>query len=230
MIGQMQIIFFLLAGLFGTLFLIFVYYLYNEKLVDNLAEGDPNFQTNIDKLAPESSMALSSNSSSNSSMPQQTMKPEPQVFNVSENKYTYDESRALCKVFDSELATLEQLVDSYRKGADWCNYGWVEGQMAFFPTQKTTWEKLQKKSTPEKRNACGKSPGLNGGYFNDPNLRFGVNCYGIKPEPKGNERVKQTFISDADAELQTMVDKFKKEIDNISIVPFSHDKWGVCNA
>ena len=46
----MQIIFFLLAGLFGTLFLIFVYYLYNEKLVDNQAEGDPNFQTNIDKL------------------------------------------------------------------------------------------------------------------------------------------------------------------------------------
>ena len=232
MIGQMQIIFFLLAGLFGTLFLIFVYYLYNEKLVDNQAEGDPNFQTNIDKLAPESgsmsSSSGSSGSSSNSSMPKQTLKPEPQVFNVSENKYTYDESRALCKAFDSELATLEQLVDSYRKGADWCNYGWVEGQMAFFPTQKTTWDKLQKNSTPEKRNACGKSPGLNGGYFNDPNLRFGVTCYGIKNEPRGNERVKQTFISDADAELQTMVDKFKKEIDNISILPFNRDKWSVC--
>ena len=227
MIGQMQIIFFLLAGLFGTLFLIFVYYLYNEKLVDNQAQGDPNFQTNIDKLAPESSMALSSNSSSNSSMPQQTIKPEPQVFNVSENKYTYDESRALCKVFDSELATLEQLVDSYRKGADWCNYGWVEGQMAFYPTQKTTWDKLQKNSTPEKRNACG-VPGVNGGYFNDPNLRFGVTCYGIKNEPRGNERVKQTFISDADAELQQMVDKFRKEIDNISILPFNRDKWSVC--
>ncbi len=243
MITQTQIVFFLLAGLFGLLFLIFVYYLYNEKLVTNQYQGETPFA--LDKLAPEVSgnttispandVNSGSGSTSGSGLkmppqpPRQTLVPTKQVFNVSENKYTYDEARALCKVFDSELATMEQLVDAYRTGADWCNYGWVDGQMAFYPTQKETWSKLQKNSTPEKRNACGK-PGLNGGYFNDPNLRFGVTCYGIKPEPRAHEINKSTLISDEDAQLQQMIDQFRKEVDNITILPFNRDKWGGCAA
>ncbi len=76
---------------------------------------------------------------------------------------------------------------------------------------------------------CGK-PQLNGGYFDNPNLRFGVNCYGIKPSPKGRERIKSTFMSDADAELQTMIDRFKKDLDNelITLGPFNHDQWSGC--
>ena len=229
--GPMKIIFFLLAGLFAFLFLIFVYYLYNEKLVDNQYQGEPhNSQYNLDRLAPE----LSSKNASDKvpadnidKTPKQTVAPLKQVFNISENKYTYNEAQALCKVFDSELATLDQLIEAYKKGADWCNYGWVKGQMAFFPTQKATWDKLQENSTPEKRNVCGKS-GINGGYFNNPDLRFGVTCYGIKNQPRGNENIKQPFISDADAELQAMVNKFRKEIDNISILPFNRDKWSSC--
>ena len=91
------------------------------------------------------------------------------------------------------------------------------------------WDKLQENSTPEKRNACGK-PGLNGGYFNNPDLRFGVTCYGIKPEPRAHERVKNKLITDADADLQRMIDKFRKEMNNITILPFNRDKWGGCNA
>jgi hypothetical protein len=237
MITQTQIVFFLLAGLFGTLFIVFVYYLYNEKLVANQSEND--YQFNMDRLAPELSTSTSSNSkninagdSTSSLSPanvQITKPPSKQVFNISENKYSYDEAKALCKVFDSELATLEQLVDAYRTGADWCNYGWVNGQMAFYPTQKATWDKLQENSTPEKRNACGK-PGLNGGFFNNPDLRFGVTCYGIKPEPRAHERVKNKLITDADADLQKMIDKFRKEMNNITILPFNRDKWGGCNA
>lgn len=231
-----HIIFFLLAGLFGILFLIFVYYLYNEKLVTNQYQGSPP-SANVDVLAPEAtprssqSTSQSQTQSQNQSQlpPRQTMTPSKQVFNISENKYTYEDAKALCKVFDSELATLEQLVDSYRNGADWCNYGWVDGQMAFYPTQKETWLKLQKNSTPEKRNSCGK-PGLNGGYFNDPNLTFGVTCYGIKPEPRSHERNRVTLTNDTDEQLQRMVDKFRKEVDNITILPFNRDKWGGCNA
>jgi hypothetical protein len=234
--GPMKIIFFLVAGLFAFLFLIFVYYLYNEKLVDNQYQGEPhNSEYNLDRLAPESSSVSSSKNNLGDKMPldnivetpKETVAPVKQVFNISENKYTYKEGEALCKVFDSELATLDQLIDAYKKGADWCNYGWVQGQMAFYPTQKTTWDKLQKNSTPDKRNACGK-PGLNGGFFNNPELRFGVNCYGIKNQPRGNERIKQPLISDADAELQQMIDKFRKEVDNITILAFSHDKWSLC--
>jgi hypothetical protein len=101
--------------------------------------------------------------------------------------------------------------------------------MAFYPTQKATWSKLQKNSTPERRNACGK-PGLNGGYFNNPDLRFGVTCYGIKPEPRSHEKVKSNLVSDEDAELQKMIDKFRKDVDNITILPFSREKWGGCPA
>ena len=35
---------------------------------------------------------------------------------------------------------------------------------------------------PERQNDCGQV-GINGGYFDDPNLRFGVNCYGVKRKP-----------------------------------------------
>ncbi len=234
MFSSMHIIFFLLAGLFVILFLIFLYYLWNEKSMDN------QYQNTVlpvpDKLAPERRKSIndtddattptsSSSSDSYNSSPSKTK----QVFNVAENKFTYKEAPAVCKALGGELATLDQLADAYRQGADWCNYGWVEGQMAFYPTQKSTWEKLQKNSTPERRNMCGK-PQLNGGYFDNPELRFGVTCYGIKPAPKGKERIKKTFMSDADAELEILVNKFKKDLDNelISLTPFNQDSWAGC--
>ncbi len=246
----MQIIFFLLAALFAFLFLIFIYYLYNEQLTNNKYQGDENaMAAEQDKLSPEySPMAVSnvninktndassgasqptqSSQSSQSSQSAQSAQPvqDKQVYNISENKFTFKEAKAACKAFGGDLASLEQLVESYRKGADWCNYGWVEGQMAFYPTQKSTWDILQKNSTPEKRNICGK-PGLNGGYFNNPDLRFGVNCYGIKPEPRGKERVKQQLVSDEDAELNAMVTKFKRDLDNITLLPFNRDEWTGC--
>ena len=36
-----------------------------------------------------------------------------------------------------------------------------------------------------KGDECGK-PGINGGYFSDPTMKFGVNCYGVKPDPDSN--------------------------------------------
>lgn len=224
--STIQVIFLLLAGLFAVLFVIFIYYLWNEK------ERDDTVLLPVpDKLAPERARTTIADSTTvnDTSLPSVTKGPLKQVFNVSENRFTYKEAPAVCNALGAELATIEQLADGYRKGADWCNYGWTEGQMAFYPTQKSTWEKLQKNSTPERRNMCGK-PQLNGGYFDNPNLRFGVNCYGIKPSPKGRERIKSTFMSDADAELQTMIDRFKKDLDNelITLGPFNHDEWSGC--
>ena len=127
----------------------------------------------------------------------------------------------------SRLATYKEVEDSYNDGGEWCNYGWSEDQMALFPTQQKTYDGLQKIKGHE--NDCGR-PGINGGYMVNPQLRFGVNCYGIKPSPKGRERVKSTFINDADAELQTMIDRFKKDLDNelITLGPFNHDQWSGC--
>ena len=42
--------------------------------------------------------------------------------------------------------------------------------------------KLKSKSKCSKSvNNCGR-PGVNGGYFDNPNIKFGVNCYGQKPD------------------------------------------------
>lgn len=115
-----------------------------------------------------------------------TLLDDREVFNVSNNLYTYEDAKAVCKAMDAELATYDQVEKAYNNGAEWCNYGWSDGQMALFPTQKATWEKLQKLdegcvSEGEKRgNNCGR-PGVNGGYIANPYVKFGVNCYGKKP-------------------------------------------------
>jgi hypothetical protein len=103
-----------------------------------------------------------------------------EVFNISNNLYTYDDARTLCKAYDSRLATYDDIEKSYNDGGEWCNYGWSEGQMVYYPTQKATWNELQK--DPKKKNTCGR-PGINGGYIENPYINFGVNCFGKKPKP-----------------------------------------------
>ncbi len=104
-----------------------------------------------------------------------------EVFNIMNNLYTYEDARAICKSYGARLATYDDIENSYNNGAEWCSYGWSENQMAYFPTQKKTWEELQK--NPKTKNNCGR-PGVNGGYMANPNLKFGVNCYGVKPKAK----------------------------------------------
>ena len=104
-----------------------------------------------------------------------------EVFNIRDNIFTFKEAQAVCKAHDAELATLEQMIDAYKKGANWCSYGWSEGQLALFPTQAGFWNELQKEQY--RKNECGK-PGVNGGYFENAEYKFGANCFGIKPEPK----------------------------------------------
>ena len=115
--------------------------------------------------------------------------PEHEVFNIANNKYTYEDAQAICKSYDASLATYDQIEKAYNNGAEWCNYGWSADQMILFPTQKKTWEKLQKldegrgcnSKTASHKNDCGR-PGINGGYIANPYVKFGVNCFGKKPE------------------------------------------------
>ena len=51
-----------------------------------------------------------------------------QVFNVGDNVFTYEEARGLCRAYGGDLATLEQMIDAHKNGADWCNYGWSQNQ------------------------------------------------------------------------------------------------------
>lgn len=151
-----------------------------------------------------------------------------EVYNVSKNTFTYYDAEPLCKALGAELATYDQVKQAWERGADWCNYGWVKGQNAIYPTSQNTWDKLQS-GPEEQRGACGK-PGVNGGYFDNPELRFGVNCYGPKPgQSKHDEEAiaKRTGVplTPSGIEFDKKVNKFRGESDNIGVMPFSESKW-----
>jgi hypothetical protein len=152
----------------------------------------------------------------------------PEVFNISKNTFTYYDAEPLCKALGAELATYEQVKNAWDRGADWCNYGWVKGQNAVYPTSQQTWEKLQS-GPEEQRMACGK-PGINGGFFDNPELRFGVNCYGSKPgQSKHDEEAvaKRTGVplTPSGIEFDKKVSKFRGESDSIGVLPFNEQKW-----
>jgi len=150
-----------------------------------------------------------------------------QVFNIPGNYYNYTNAKALCKAYNSELATYDQVEEAYNKGAEWCNYGWSDGQMALFPTQKTTFNNLQKIEGHE--NDCGR-PGINGGYIANPQINFGVNCYGVKPNITQTEsdlmKTMKPYPETAkDILFQNQVDYWKDKINNILISPFNSNSW-----
>ena len=149
-----------------------------------------------------------------------------QVFNVSSNKYTYYDAEPLCKALGAELATYDQVKEAWSKGADWCNYGWVKGQMAVYPTSQETYEKAQ--SGPlEERNQCGQT-GVNGGYFDNPELRYGVTCYGKKPAntlANSADIARNTPTSPEALSYDKKVADFKRQASTLAILPKNAHSW-----
>jgi hypothetical protein len=93
--------------------------------------------------------------------------------------------------------------------------------MALYPTQKRTWEELQREVDPGKRTACGR-PGVNGGYF-DPTLKFGVNCFGFKPP---GEFTPPAPVPGTDRKkFDDMVTKFREMLKTLELSPFSRNEW-----
>ena len=68
----------------------------------------------------------------------------PNISSPDYNIFTYDEAENICRSYDGELATLEQVIDAYKNGANWCNYGWIKGNMAVFQTKKEAFDNLIK--------------------------------------------------------------------------------------
>lgn len=145
-----------------------------------------------------------------------------EVFYISGNYYKYEEAPAVCAAYEAELASYDQVMEAYSGGAEWCGYGWTQGGMALFPTQQTTWNTLMQEADQTKRTQCGR-PGINGGYFN-PNTKFGVNCYGVKPGDKGTHYPTPVPGTDSN-EFNRLVQKFKSMIDRITVSPFNRDGW-----
>ena len=153
-----------------------------------------------------------------------------EVFNVSNNLYTYEDAKAVCQAMGSRLATYDEIEASYMGGAEWTSYGWSEGQHAYFPTQKETWARLQEIKGHE--HDLGR-PGVNGGYFENPNVRLGVNCYGIKPQISAADSAlmnakKNSVVprSKEEIELDKKVQFWKENKDKFLVLSgFNNDKW-----
>lgn len=145
-----------------------------------------------------------------------------QVFNVARNLYTFADAEPLCRAFGAELATYDQVKDAYARGADWCNYGWVKGQLAVYPTQQSTYDKLQH-GPEEERMSCG-VPGVNGGYFPNAEQRFGVNCYGARPAETALDEREQ-MQAKSNTAFDREVNHFKAQLDSIAVNPWSANQW-----
>lgn len=156
----------------------------------------------------------------------------PEVFNISNNLYTYQDAEAVCQSMNTRLATYDEIETAYNNGAEWCNYGWSADQLALFPTQKDTWSKRQcKGKNMREKNKCGR-PGINGGYFINKNIKFGANCFGIKPKAKDSDlkwmeaKQNQTYPKTREqGMMDEKVEYWKENASNLVVSSFNKDKW-----
>ena len=115
------------------------------------------------------------------------------------------------------LGILFQIVlEFFSKGAE---HGHVHGH-----------DKLQK--MPKKKNNCGR-PGVNGGYIDNPYIKFGVNCYGKKPKPSDHDlnRMKANEVpelppSKEEKEKQDKIQKWKDNADEmLRVNAYNKKRW-----
>lgn len=152
-----------------------------------------------------------------------------EVFNIRRNVYSYEDAEPLCKAFGAELATYEQVKDAYEHGADWCNYGWTTGQLALYPTQKTTFDHLQQ-GPEDQRMSCG-VPGVNGGHFPNPEEKFGVNCFGVRPTETAldEQAIMDQQSGTGNPEFDRKENHYRATLGTIAVSPWSSGPTGRWN-
>jgi hypothetical protein len=133
-------------------------------------------------------------------------KTTPETYHI-RGQYDYSKAAAVCKAYNGQLATLDQIKKAFQKGAEWCDYGWSEDSMVLYPTQENSWKEYQNTNDPQQ---CG-IPGVNGGYNNHVNQRLGVNCFGVKPP--GTMPIYPSPVT------------ITKTSPNLPVSPFNYKKW-----
>ena len=152
---------------------------------------------------------------------------EKQVFHVPGNRYDFSDARAICAAYGGKLASYDQIEQAYEDGGEWCGYGWSEGQMALYPTQKKSFNMLQKIKGHE--HDCGR-PGVNGGYIANPKVKFGVNCYGYKPKITPAEQdlmeTNQLYPKTKDEKkMEQKIYDWRSKLSEILVAPFNKTTW-----
>ncbi len=197
-------------------------YFYNINLtarLDNLFTDTPSIDLTVQQDTPGPDEIA----------PVPEIKIKEQVFHIPGNDYTYDNAGALCKAYGARLATYSEVENSYKNGSEWCSYGWSDRQLALFPTQKDTWNRLQTIEGHE--NDCGRA-GINGGYIANPNVKFGANCYGYKPKITQDDKdmMDSTPLYPKtlkDVKEEKRVDYWRRMIPDILVAPFNKNVWSL---
>lgn len=185
--------------------------------IQNIFSREPEVDINVTKVSGEPIKTE----------PVPEINYEKQVFHVPGNKYDFTDARAVCAAYGSKLASYDQVENAYKSGGEWCGYGWSQDQMALYPTQKATYEKLRKIKGHE--HDCGR-PGINGGYIANPKVKFGVNCYGHKPKitPTEERLMKLDSIypkNKEDLRFDKKVLEWRSKLGEILVAPFNKTSW-----
>jgi hypothetical protein len=195
-----------------------------------LHDNNYSFTTEIKNLFNDKVTEI--NVRSNTDVSQNTQKKEVkkekkckedggEVFHINDNKYTYLDALNVCKRLDSRLATYDEVENAYKNGANWCSYGWSDEQMALFPIQKSVYNELKK--IDGHQHDCGR-PGINGGYIQNNNSKFGVNCYGKKPYITDKDKDFMEKYSFSPSSSDASYNK-ASNVDDLLIAPFNKSKW-----
>tara|TARA_Y100000768_G_scaffold79612_1_gene56457 strand:+ start:6847 stop:7728 length:882 start_codon:yes stop_codon:yes gene_type:complete len=209
-----------------------VSYMFNVDIkasMKNLFSHEPEIDIIVDSENQFGDGNGDGNGDGDGVIPVPEIKIDKQVFHIPGNTFKYSDSKAICKAYGGRLATYKEIEDAYKKGADWCSYGWSDGQMALYPTQYEKWAHLQKIEDHE--HDCGR-PGINGGYIDNPDIKFGINCYGYKPEITNEESqiMQQSSIypiTEKEAKFNEQVKYWRKNLKELLVAPFNHNNWSI---
>jgi hypothetical protein len=158
------------------------------------------------------------------------LEDKKEVFHIANQDYTYDQAKCKCESYGGRLATKAEITNAYNNGANWCTYGWSDKQSAFYPVQQCYWDSidLDNQRLPDnQKKYCG-LPGLNGGFFANPEIKFGANCYGIKPKGSlNNIEAKKPYCPPMNfCKLESNFQASNK-LDTDEIVGFNNEQWNM---
>ena len=197
--------------------------------INSFTDNEYNFSTEIKNLFSSKRTEVNvivDGAETKTECPTNTDASDGEVFNIPKNIYTYTQAKDVCGSLNARLATYNEVESAYNEGGSWCSYGWSDDQMALFPTQKDVYNKL--KLIPGHQHDCGR-PGVNGGYIDNKNFKFGVNCYGKKPHwtEKDKDFMDNYSYSPSmtDASYNDISNNDTDCVSNILIAPFNKSKW-----
>jgi hypothetical protein len=178
-------------------------------------------------------------SSTNTVKKQDKKKSDKEVFLIY-NKVNYLQAKELCKLYSGRLATKEDLEEAFKDGANWCTWGWLDGEKIGYPVQEKFWTFIETKH----KGHCGPTAGINIIDNIDPLKVYSVTCYGKKPIKSKNDTDLELVLNEVTVEdsLQAEIEKCKKskreaqqkkwideEKKNIRILTFNESQWSVAN-